>query len=226
VATPSGRQRSENPSGSLQIAQRPWLLPSDELGREMVDTSVAVGPPGHSGSRGARSFGVGLGVRLALGIGLLTVWWVAVSDRLRSFEARSVLAVGSRLDESFVRLVGSDGVMVVPGTHEPFVARITASCSAATSLGIVIVLAAVLVPAHKVSSFPRVLAALLIVFVANFARITMLLVVGSYFGRGAMRIAHDWGGTIITLLAAALGVAIILGLPFRGRRKQPPEVLR
>jgi len=140
---------------------------------------------------------------------------VASADALRRADAFATSRAGGLLNGSVRSVVADTHVLVVPGSHTPFFASITASCSSAAPVAVVALLGLLLTRTWGWRPLLRIVVACGVAAAVNIARLVVVITIGSAWGRGAMLTAHDWVGTAITFAGVVAGLAIVV----RGGRR-------
>jgi len=100
---------------------------------------------------------------------------------------------------------------------DTFVLRVTASCSVLTML-LAVGAVSLLVRAPWWRRLLGALAGAAVAVVANQVRICGIGLVRRTWGRQAFFVAHEWAGTLLTLLAIALSIAVAVWVATRGSR--------
>lgn len=146
-----------------------------------------------------------------LAIAFVVGVYFALADPVRHLEAALVGWMGPLLS-SAIEGRGLGATILLDGSGGRLAADVTRSCSATVPVAVQVSVAAFLLPG---AGRPRAVAALVAsaaVGTANLARILILLIIGSRFGADGLVILHDWVGTIISFVAAALGLVAMVAI--------------
>lgn len=155
--------------------------------------------------------------------GVFAVYALLV-DRSRFLEAGVVGALleritGGRVDGSFSQI----GLLYVDpaGDGPQFVARITRSCSVLTPIAVVTWVALSASRGRFARRAAGLAASVALLVAVDLVRVGGIVLAGSRFGTDVMVLAHDWLGTLLTLVSLVLGILVLWAVSGGRPRRSP-----
>lgn len=152
------------------------------------------------------------GVRFVGSAIAVYVAYVLLVDWARFTEAGALGALleflrPGQVDASFTEL----GLLYVDpaGGGKNFAARITRSCSVLTPIALVTWVALCGTRGGRPRRIIGLIASAVVLVVFDLVRLSLVVLAGARWGSDTMVLAHDWAGTLITLVALVLGILVL-----------------
>jgi exosortase/archaeosortase family protein len=141
----------------------------------------------------------------------------------RHLEARAAAGVLRLAGNRSVFMSSASAIQVVPGSHAPFRAIVTPTCSSLASALAIGCLASLAVRRPRARRLFATTAAIGTVVAGNILRIASSVAIGLLAGRPSLILFHDWVGSVFGFAYTLGGYVLLLVLLLPSHRPSIPE---
>jgi exosortase/archaeosortase family protein len=154
-------------------------------------------------------------------VGSTALGYVLLQTRARHLEARACVFVLWHLGVRHISVIDQTSILIRPHNTFAFIATITPSCSALSSVLVLVCLGSLLPQRRRGTRVLAILAGVAVVTIGNLVRIGSAIAVGSRFGPSAQVLFHDWVGAIFAFAYTLCGFILMLFIHLPPRDEVP-----